>query len=553
MSLDEYLNKLENGEISESEHRDNTGASFPVKATREEFASLRVEDDELVEDKELREMADTQSLARNFKDKFPAESFKEDKTIGLAAKWLVARTKGDLKYFKNVLNAAGVVEQYAGPLLEEATASQGIKQNEVDVLLQEAEKADKETAKPKADKKENKIEGSLSRKVVIGSYGVILTEESLTLWKKGALKESFNTEELGGFASVVSDVEDMKTEAHIQNYFGYNSKEAEDDVPKTGAMDTEVLLMFDLLKEHDHALPEILEMISKRLNISSTTVISVLFDSGKITDAEYDQYIDMAEKTSSEEAQPFKEGDRVELVQGDYRGLKGTIEEIPKEGLINVRVDKDDPFLKDKDSDGDYHIGCQPETLKKIEGKEGAEGDGGGVKDSYDSTQTPVINKDSDKLPGGVGDGKTSEDFFEEQMEKGLLVELEHTKDPDIATEIVKDHLTEDPKYYDNPMFKKDLEKTSAGAEDVLTMFESLKKEDRNLFSIVTEMTYRLDLTSTEITDILHTLKQITNEEHGQFTRASAKTSELVEENGEYRVVDVDKKMPPSPNIVQEH
>ena len=30
----------------------------------------------------------------------------------------------------------------------------------------------------------------------------------------------------------------------------------------------------------------------------------------------------------------------------------------------------------------------------------------------------------------------------------GMKVELEHTKNSKIALEIVKDHLTEDPKYY---------------------------------------------------------------------------------------------------------
>ena len=54
-----------------------------------------------------------------------------------------------------------------------------------------------------------------------------------------------------------------------------------------------------------------------------------------------------------------------------------------------------------------------------------------------------------DKLPGGLGDKKTREDFDPEQIEKGIKVELEHTDDEDVALEIAIDHLTEDPKYYD--------------------------------------------------------------------------------------------------------
>jgi len=54
-----------------------------------------------------------------------------------------------------------------------------------------------------------------------------------------------------------------------------------------------------------------------------------------------------------------------------------------------------------------------------------------------------------DRLPGGLGDKKTREDFDPEQVEKGIKVEMEHTDDPELALEITLDHLTEDPEYYD--------------------------------------------------------------------------------------------------------
>jgi hypothetical protein len=54
-----------------------------------------------------------------------------------------------------------------------------------------------------------------------------------------------------------------------------------------------------------------------------------------------------------------------------------------------------------------------------------------------------------DKLPGGLGDQKTDQDFDKRQLDKGVKVEMEHTTDPELAREIVRDHLTEDPKYYD--------------------------------------------------------------------------------------------------------
>jgi len=54
-----------------------------------------------------------------------------------------------------------------------------------------------------------------------------------------------------------------------------------------------------------------------------------------------------------------------------------------------------------------------------------------------------------DKLPGGKGDKASPKGFDPKQIKKGLKVEREHTDDPETALEIVLDHLTEDPKYYD--------------------------------------------------------------------------------------------------------
>ena len=54
-----------------------------------------------------------------------------------------------------------------------------------------------------------------------------------------------------------------------------------------------------------------------------------------------------------------------------------------------------------------------------------------------------------DKLPGGLGDNALRSDFPEDQVAKGIKVELEHTNDLTLAEEITKDHLTEDRYYYD--------------------------------------------------------------------------------------------------------
>lgn len=53
-----------------------------------------------------------------------------------------------------------------------------------------------------------------------------------------------------------------------------------------------------------------------------------------------------------------------------------------------------------------------------------------------------------DRLPGGLADQSTPDQFDPADLQKGLQVELEHTKDHALAQEIAMDHLTEDPDYY---------------------------------------------------------------------------------------------------------
>ena len=55
----------------------------------------------------------------------------------------------------------------------------------------------------------------------------------------------------------------------------------------------------------------------------------------------------------------------------------------------------------------------------------------------------------AEKIPGGIAEGKTDKDFNPKALAKGCRVEKEHTDDPDKAKEIARDHLSEDPAYYD--------------------------------------------------------------------------------------------------------
>jgi 8-oxo-dGTP pyrophosphatase MutT (NUDIX family) len=82
----------------------------------------------------------------------------------------------------------------------------------------------------------------------------------------------------------------------------------------------------------------------------------------------------------------------------------------------------------------------------------------GAMEDIYDKgtkevPQKYVQNKSQEKkageiITGGKADWMKDDRFSDEQLRMGVSVEREHTKDPRLAKEIAKDHLTEDKNYY---------------------------------------------------------------------------------------------------------
>lgn len=66
---------------------------------------------------------------------------------------------------------------------------------------------------------------------------------------------------------------------------------------------------------------------------------------------------------------------------------------------------------------------------------------------------------DTEQIKGGLAEegGKDLSDFDPEQLIKAIKVEKEHTPDIEKQLEIGMDHLTEDPEYYDDPMFDKEV------------------------------------------------------------------------------------------------
>ena len=66
---------------------------------------------------------------------------------------------------------------------------------------------------------------------------------------------------------------------------------------------------------------------------------------------------------------------------------------------------------------------------------------------------------ENEVLPGGLAEGKTLEEIaakhgvpveeLKAELDKGIVVEKEHTPDEKAAAEIAMDHLVENPKYYE--------------------------------------------------------------------------------------------------------
>jgi hypothetical protein len=126
-----------------------------------------------------------------------------------------------------------------------------------------------------------------------------------------------------------------------------------------------------------------------------------------------------------------------------------------------------------------------------------------------------------DKVPGGLAKNMSLEDiskyhnpnnridpniylkFLKNQLNQGIKIELEHTTDKDIAEEIAKDHLYEDPKYY---IKLKTIEENMVidGAPTPATVkkykkYNGLKKYARIIKEIVDDSCQKLNITSPKI------------------------------------------------------
>lgn len=99
---------------------------------------------------------------------------------------------------------------------------------------------------------------------------------------------------------------------------------------------------------------------------------------------------------------------------------------------------------------------------------------------------------------GGMADGMSPQDLadkhkvpveeIEDALKKGQNVELEHTDNPDAAYEIAKDHIFEDPKYYD----KLATIEESRDPKSIRKEYDDLKKMSRQGLRDMWSRTHRV-------------------------------------------------------------
>ncbi len=111
---------------------------------------------------------------------------------------------------------------------------------------------------------------------------------------------------------------------------------------------------------------------------------------------------------------------------------------------------------------------------------------------------TKEETKEEEKIPGGLSKNKTLKDIakkhdkkgyyhiddmvkhLKSQLVKGIKVEMEHTNSVDVAMEIAKDHLYEDPNYYTNLKKIEATEATTTASSGQYSTPAFVAKNDKN-------------------------------------------------------------------------
>lgn len=97
--------------------------------------------------------------------------------------------------------------------------------------------------------------------------------------------------------------------------------------------------------------------------------------------------------------------------------------------------------------------------------------------------ELPDDRYNADKVIGGLGDGMPDWKFDPDQLFEGTRHEMEHTNDPEIAEEIAKDHLVEDPYYYapGHPGHEEEKKQVGISLKDNLDWFKARNMEKHKL------------------------------------------------------------------------
>ena len=146
-----------------------------------------------------------------------------------------------------------------------------------------------------------------------------------------------------------------------------------------------------------------------------------------------------------------------------------------------MKKENKDTFIE-VTADGKQEIEEGKEPLNKDPSKEyPVEAAQSNYQDSQNEEKRKKVCEKADKLEGGIADKSSPSEFDQGQLKIGIKIEMEHTKDKDIAKEIAMDHLKEIPDYYsrlDNmeDKAKKDMKKSLSSRWELLKGSLSNKK-----------------------------------------------------------------------------
>ena len=116
-------------------------------------------------------------------------------------------------------------------------------------------------------------------------------------------------------------------------------------------------------------------------------------------------------------------------------------------------------------------------------------------------------NKWKDSIPGGRADKKKPSDFNKKDVDRGQIIEYEHTNDPSTAREITIDHLEEFPEYYSEdkglPAMEKKLEEKKPAREGRYPG-QQQGDENRPNSSVMTDIFNDNDLVEGEFVKVLN-------------------------------------------------